>query len=137
MRLWSVNPKLLDTKGLVAVWREGLLAKKVLEGRTKGYRHHPQLIRFRECTNPLMAINYYLYCIYLESVRRGFCFDRNKLLVPDRPVTLTVTRGQLNFELLHLNRKLVRSPSFYSIVHFDFHPMFRVVDGDVEEWEKI
>ena len=48
MRLWSVHPKYLDSKGLVALWREALLAKQVLEGGTKGYRNHPQLDRFKK-----------------------------------------------------------------------------------------
>jgi hypothetical protein len=47
MRIWSIHPKYLDIKGLVALWREALLAKHVLEGRTKGYRNHPQLDRFK------------------------------------------------------------------------------------------
>ena len=46
MRLWSLHPKYLDIKGLVACWREGLLARKVLLDQTKGYKNHPQLIRF-------------------------------------------------------------------------------------------
>ena len=29
MRLWSLHPSLLDQKGLVALWREALLAQKV------------------------------------------------------------------------------------------------------------
>ena len=32
MRLWSLSPRYLDVKGLVAVWREGLLADAVLLG---------------------------------------------------------------------------------------------------------
>jgi hypothetical protein len=28
---------------LVAVWREGLLAQAVLQGKTNGYKNHPQL----------------------------------------------------------------------------------------------
>lgn len=46
MRIWSVHPSLLDAKGLVACWRETLLAQKVLQGLTKGYKNHPQLDRF-------------------------------------------------------------------------------------------
>ncbi|OAD21125.1 DNA-(apurinic or apyrimidinic site) lyase / pyrimidine dimer DNA glycosylase, partial [Candidatus Thiomargarita nelsonii] len=38
MRLWSLHPKYLDPKGLVALWRETLLAQKVLLGETRGYR---------------------------------------------------------------------------------------------------
>ena len=52
MRIWSLHPKYLDTKGLVALWRETLLAKHVLEGKTKGYRNHPQLDRFKKAQNP-------------------------------------------------------------------------------------
>lgn len=47
MRLWSLHPSLLDRAALVAGWREALLAQKVLRGETTGYRHHPQLERFR------------------------------------------------------------------------------------------
>lgn len=32
MRLWSLHPSYLDAVGLVALWREGLLARKVLQG---------------------------------------------------------------------------------------------------------
>jgi hypothetical protein len=48
MRLWSLHPKYLDRAGLLAVWREGLLAQQVLMGNTKGYKNHPQLNRFKE-----------------------------------------------------------------------------------------
>jgi hypothetical protein len=34
MRLWSLHPKHLDRQGLLAVWREGLLAQEVLRGET-------------------------------------------------------------------------------------------------------
>jgi len=47
MRLWSLHPSYLDPQGLVAVWREGLLAQAVLRGQTTGYTRHPQLARFR------------------------------------------------------------------------------------------
>jgi hypothetical protein len=43
MRLWSLHPQYLDPAGLVAVWREGLLARAVFAGQTTGYKHHPQL----------------------------------------------------------------------------------------------
>jgi hypothetical protein len=57
MRLWSLHLKYLDRIGLIACWREGLLAKAVLEGKTKGYTHHPQLIRFQTSPHPLHTIN--------------------------------------------------------------------------------
>jgi Pyrimidine dimer DNA glycosylase len=60
MRLWSIHPSFWDRQGLVAVWREALLAQKVLQGETKGYRSHPQLQRFRSSGDPLGAIAAYL-----------------------------------------------------------------------------
>ena len=59
MRLWSLHPQYLDARGLMAFWREGLLAKAVLEGKTKGYTTHLQLLRFRKQDRPLDAINVY------------------------------------------------------------------------------
>jgi len=47
MRLWSLHPAYLDARGLGALWREGLLAQAVLRGKTRGYRSHPQLERWR------------------------------------------------------------------------------------------
>ena len=47
MRLWTVGPKIIGSKGLVALYYEGLLAKGVLEGKTRLYPNHPQLFHFR------------------------------------------------------------------------------------------
>ena len=80
MRIWSLHPKYLDTKGLVALWRETLLAKHVLEGKTKGYKKHPQLNRFKCAAVPLDCINQYLSVVYEEALRRGFNFTKNKLI---------------------------------------------------------
>ncbi len=79
MRLWSLHPKYLDSIGLVALWRESLLAKKVLENKTKGYNKHPQLIRFRNSKDSLIAINTFLYFIFQESLNRNFNFNKNKI----------------------------------------------------------
>jgi hypothetical protein len=67
MRLWSLHPKYLDARGLVALWREGLLAQAVLRGRTNGYVHHPQLERFRAESSPLGAIADYLRGVHGEA----------------------------------------------------------------------
>ena len=69
MRLWSLHPRYLDAKGLVALWREALLAQKVLHGNTKGYRNHPQLTRFKQQQNPLAAIAAYLREVQREAPR--------------------------------------------------------------------
>jgi hypothetical protein len=79
MRLWSIHPKYLDSKGLVALWREALLAKKVLSKKTKDYKHHPQLSRFQKQKNPLAIINSYLTAVHREASGRGYSFDWRKI----------------------------------------------------------
>src|ERR1051325_11184247 len=106
MRLWSLHPSLLDPKGLVALWRESLLAQKVLQGQTKGYRSHPQLIRFQQSRSPLRTISAYLWAIHDEACQRGYSFDAAKIARRRQPNSLTVTQGQLDFEFQHLKAKL-------------------------------
>jgi hypothetical protein len=141
VRLWTLHPKYLDAQGLVALWREGLLARAVLKGQTRGYRHHPQLARFRAHSSPVAALNTYLWAVLIEAENRGYRFDRKKLGPRRRRITLRATRGQLAFEQRHLMRKLrVRSPERYrlqrSIGAFQAHPLFRTVSGTVEAWER-
>jgi hypothetical protein len=139
LRLWSLHPSLLDAKGLVALWREGLLAQKVLLGETKGYRFHPQLERFRASREPVAAISAYLWCVVDEARERGYQFDAAKIAKKRRAVSLSVTRGQLEFEREHLKKKLqVRDPARLRqlrITKLRPHPMLRVVAGPVEPWE--
>src|SRR6478735_1650275 len=106
MRIWSLHPKYLDTKGLVALWRETLLAKHVLEGKTKGYKNHPQLDRFKKSKKPLDNINHYLSEIYKEASRRNYNFDKGKIDWNFKPTKLTVTNKQLAYECAHLLNKL-------------------------------
>jgi hypothetical protein len=143
MRLWSLHPKYLDAQGLVAVWREGLLARAVLRGRTKGYRHHPQLERFRSQAAPLLAISAYLGAVHFESVRRGYDFDRSRIgRVPQVHRRIPVSLGQLQFEWQHLLRKLaVRDPELHHRLRSDEmaprpHPLFRICDGPIASWER-
>lgn len=141
MRLWSLHPSLLDRQGLVALWREGLLAQAVLGGRTTGYRHHPQLERFRESPDPRGAVLAYLQAVADEADRRGHNFDRGRL--DDIPVwqgSLEIADGQLEHELRHLRRKVeVRNPHLVGSLPASAppaHPVFRVVPGDVAGWER-
>ncbi|MEM5766463.1 MAG: pyrimidine dimer DNA glycosylase/endonuclease V [Candidatus Aenigmatarchaeota archaeon] len=106
MRLWSLHPKYLDKLGLIAVWREGLLAKKVLENKTKGYRNHPQLVRFKNYEKPLIAINAYLFEIYKEGKRRSYKFDLRKIEAVEAKWIIPITSDQLKFEFEHLLGKL-------------------------------
>lgn len=106
MRLWSLHPKYLNSKGLVALWRESLLAKHVLEGKTQGYKNHPQLTRFKLSDDPLEAINFYLRIIHEESVAREFQFDKKKFRSDAAAKKMKVTLEQIKYELEHLKKKL-------------------------------
>lgn len=142
MRLWSLHPRYLDAKGLVALWREGLLAQKVLAGETCGYRHHPQLIRFRSQPDAQGAIGAYLREVQREAERRGYRFDATKIGRCPEEVRMTVTRRQLAYELAHLRAKLaVRDAAalerIIGLNEPEPHPLFVVVSGDIEDWEVV
>ena len=141
MRLWSLHPEYLDARGLVALWREGLLARKVLSGGTRGYSRHPQLERFNARPDPVAAIDCYLRLVFDEATRRGYRFDAGKIGPPGTCPRMPVTAGQLAFELEHLKRKLqVRDERQYrkvaTVVLPEPHPLFTVVAGGVEPWER-
>ena len=114
MRLWTIHPRYLDPQGLVALWREALLARAVLRGETRGYRHHPQLTRFRAHPSPRAAINAYLAAVHAEATARGYSFDRRKVRPARRVVPIPATSGQIAYEWKHLLRKLaVRNRAHY------------------------
>ena len=140
MRIWSLHPKYLDTKGLLAVWRETLLAKHVLEGKTKGYKNHPQLVRFRQMENPLHAINHYLSEIHKEAIRRNYRFDESKINKNFHPVKMTVTTGQLAYETEHLLKKLAvrdkeRFERLRQLKTIEPMPIFEITEGGIADWE--
>jgi hypothetical protein len=157
MRLWSIHPSYLDRQGLLAVWREGLLAQSVLLGYTKGYRNHPQLDRFKISGTPLSALSFYMYNIFLEVKNRGYKFNETKIysygfesIVFNH---MTVTKGQLKYEFRHLyNKLMIRDKRqarkiwyncyplagiLHTIPKIKPHPLFEVVEGDIESWEKV
>lgn len=141
MRLWTLHPKYLDSRGLVAVWREGLLAQAVLSERTKGYRHHPQLARFRARPSPVAAIADYLRAVHAESLVRGYAFAAGKIRRVRGEGRIAVTSGQLRFEWEHLHAKLeLRDPKWRKgltgVRTPEPHPLFRVVAGGIEPWER-
>jgi len=143
MRLWSIHPKYLDSKGLLAVWREALLAQKVLYGKTKGYRNHPQLGRFKKLRYPLVAIRAYLFGIYYEAKTRGYVFDQHRInLSGSTPAkSIAVTKGQVTFEFEHLLTKLKtrdfdRYRKLRKLKRITVHPVFRKVSGSLEGWER-
>ncbi|HKS27207.1 MAG TPA: pyrimidine dimer DNA glycosylase/endonuclease V [Pyrinomonadaceae bacterium] len=140
MRLWTIHPRYLDVKGLVAAWREALLAQKVLEDRTRGYRNHPQLKRFSASEHPLGAIAAYLREIHREAQRRGYSFSEEKINPAQFDAQIDSTRGQLLYEWNHLKRKLrLRDARRYAeleqLEEPDPHPLFNIIEGDIEYWE--
>ena len=142
MRLWSIHPRYLDPQGLVALWREALLARAVLRGATKGYRHHPQLERFRSHATPRYAISAYLSAVHAEASSRGFAFDRTKVGPVRSMEAIAVTRAQLGYEWERLLRKLsLRNPAHYrqwrSLRSPECHPLLRCRAGGIEAWERI
>lgn len=141
MRLWTLHPRYLDPPGLVAAWREALLAQKVLSGGTRGYCNHPQLIRFRSHPKPSAAIAAFLDGLLAEAKTRGYRFDRSKIRHRTLKEPMDETHGQLMLEFHHLKLKLAaRSPSharhMESIAVPEPHPLFRIVPGGVRPWEK-
>ena len=142
MRLWSLHPKHMDSRGLVALWREGLLAQAVLRGKTTGYRHHPQLMRFRAQDAPRSFIAAYLKVVHAESVKRGYRFDAHRIACGGSTTgRIDVTRGQVDFEWNHLMRKLeAREQDWHALQLAGSgpraHPLFRVIPGGVADWER-
>lgn len=143
--MWSVHPSYLDAAGLNGAWREGLLAKAVLEGRTKSYKNHPQLIRFRG--NPKL-INNYLYHLWAEGKCRGYNYDKNKIgsLVEDGRIKVSL--GQIVYEALHLLGKLWSRDNrdsrdkFWELqfeqLNLKSHPLFTIerCNLKIENWER-
>jgi hypothetical protein len=141
MRLWTVHPRYLDAKGLTAAWREALLAQKVLAGATRGYRQHPQLIRFRSHPEPIQAVGTFLTGLAVEAERRGYCFDVNRILEPGTVALIEETEGQLLYECAHLREKLHRRApdlhrQFRGIIIPEPHPLFHIIPGGIREWER-
>jgi hypothetical protein len=141
MRIWTIHPKHLDPQGLVALWREALLARAVLRNETVGYRHHPQLLRFRSHPAPRSAINLYLGTVLDESRARGYAFDATKVGPMRHRALIPATAGQLVHEWQHLLAKLeLRAPAQFrkwrGLVSPEAHPLFDITAGPIEAWER-
>ena len=142
MRLWSIHPQYLDSKGLVALWRETLLAKKVLQNKTKGYKQHPQLERFKKQSSPVACLNRYLQEIFIESKKRNFKFNSKKIGPARKCRNIKVASRQIEYEFNHLLQKLKeRDPSRYNqykdVKEIKTNPVFHKVSGPVANWEKV
>jgi hypothetical protein len=141
MRLWSLHPRHLDARGLVALWREGLLARAVLLGHTKGYRYHPQLQRFLHRQDPVSALDCYLSRVLDEARARGYRFDEKKIRYRRcRHGRAHVSREQLQYEWQHLLKKVAkRDRSWWRSQRFRRprpHGCFQVIPGALATWER-
>jgi hypothetical protein len=137
-----LHPKYLDARGFVALWREGLLARTVLMEHTKAYQNHPQLERFKRSNKPLAALDAYLGFVLEEAQRRGYRFDASKIERAATVSRIRVTSGQLEFEFDHLRKKLwARDRKTHrklrEVVSPEPNPVFIVVRGEIEKWERL
>lgn len=140
MRIWSLHPRYLDSKGLVALWREALLVKNILEGKTNRYLNHPQLERFKATNHPIHHINSYLSAVLEEAKQRGNNFDENKIGSALEVKFIPVTTGQVFYEQSQLLAKLrIRDLGRYHMlsetINVQLHPLFNLIEGEVEAWE--
>jgi hypothetical protein len=141
VRLWTLHPRYLDPQGLVALWREALLARAVLRGETRGYKQHPQLERFKAHPSPRLAINAYLMAVHAEATSRGYAFDRSKIGQVRAVEPIAASSGQIDYEWEHLLRKLAaRSPALFERWRGEApecHPLFLARPGPVATWERM
>lgn len=103
-----------------------------MQNRTKGYKNHPQLIRFRSCENPIEAIGFYLSEIVSEAIKRGYHFDDSKIEKTNVLIKIPVTLGQILYEKEHLRRKLmIRDENRICLLNTHplcIHPLFYMIE---------
>lgn len=140
----SISPESLDRQDLVSLWRESLLARKAIEKKNKDYENQPQLRRHKDSFNPLTNINYYLSSVHEEAQKRGYDVDAKKIaLLKNKMKDTKVSNGQVNYEFKHILKKLedrdygefskIKEAGMGSI---KTNKTFKVVQGNVESWEK-
>ena len=140
MRLWSLHPSYLDLAGLLACWRESLLAQSVLlRGSTQGWANHSQLARFRYAQGN-SQLGSYLWALVVEATARGYEFEHTKIKLPVTNVQQQVTTGQLEYEWRWLMSKLAkRAPALVrpqpEVIRP--HPLFTAVPGPIADWERV
>jgi hypothetical protein len=141
MRLWSIHPKYLDAKGITALWREALLAQRVLRGETSAYAHHPQMERFYAHPQPRRAIATYLAGVYEDSLRRDYHFNRGLMGTGRTTQLITIPSGQIEYEFRYLMAKLRRRNArlyeqWKGITNPEPHPFFTIKPGPIASWER-
>ena len=79
--------------------------------------------------------------IWEEAQKRNYNFDKRKIELINDVEKINVTTGQLDFEKNHLLNKLkLRDQKKYNeiihLVNFETHPLFNLIEGEIETWEK-
>lgn len=144
MRLWSIDPGWLDRQGFLGLWRETVMAINVLSGKRDGYKNHPQLDRFKQTDNPMAYLSSYAWPLVFEGRGRDYNLNEKYIVANwDSSLALPVTRGQVDYEIQHLLKKLeVRDIECYNYLKrrtncISVHPLFYVVENNnIEEWER-
>lgn len=152
-RLWSLHPGYLDQKGLGACWKEAKGAQTSLMNPDAGGQQHSALIRFRAHHDPVGAIGAYMRSLWVEAaLRRNYRYNYKLIAQPNPPsevyetnFAMPVTKGQVQYEAEFLREKINKRdglprlylPSPNTLEAIRLHPLFYMVEGDVEDWERV
>ena len=139
MRLWS-----LSTRQRLIEWvfsRYGAkvcLRRKCSWDKRRAIDFILNLIGFAS-ENWTATIGAYLWAVLDEARSRGYNFDASRIATERLPISISVTRGQLDFERQRLMKKLrTRDQDRFRILGAAVarpHPILRVVAGGLEPWE--
>lgn len=152
-RLWSFHPVYLDNESLIETWEFSRKAATALRGwmlrRALPYCRHPALERFKACPEPVQAISDYMHILADVGCERkldqGMLFNTGVIPAWRSGLEyLTVTAGQMELETWLYGEILVKERGGGD-AYYDFwivpeprpHPLFRVIRGAVEKWEKL
>ena len=139
-RIWSLHPKYLDGIEIFFLWRNCIMAKKILDGTEKVNRKFPHLARFESSSNPIGAINIYLSEVYKIASTHGKNFKLDKFDDSFKDISLNVTKGQMEYEVELFKKKLRNRSSdtnalIFKIKIIEPNPLFKVVEGNKEAWD--
>lgn len=89
----------------------------------------------------MSCIAAFLRTVQAEGARRGHAFDAGKIARGGGVEPIDVARGQLDHKWAHLLDKLRRRDperlgALSTVRRIQPHPVFRIVPGGVEDWEK-
>lgn len=156
MRLWSFHPSYLDNIGLARLYNEGIGGIRAIRGEQKMHLNHPQLTRFKVCcdNHTYIILSAYLRVVHNELELRGMVNDGkfkhdlllNYLFQNTKDLfNITVNSSQINGEIVHFINKTKTQKGRYindnlkqaiAAKNILPHPLFTVVPGPVESWEK-